>query len=174
LFRCDLRSSFFFLNKSLCNRFMLPTLRICRRRGVLTSSIKTQTENLATDSEGSTVLEIYACIWSRSWFSSVQFSSCPHGLDYFRSCPHCSVQSVPVVSFSFRFRFFPRGSVQFNFPHRPFIKDEFTCYPLISFRVLKWTFLSKFYWNYLSYPSETHGQPHSDLEITCCVFRFFV
>ena len=74
--------------------------------------------------------------------------------------------SVPVLSFSVRFRFFPRRSVQFTCPHRPFLKDEFKCYPLISFRALKWASLSKLYWNYLSFPSETHGQPHFDFEVT--------
>jgi hypothetical protein len=54
---------------------MSPTLRICRRCGVLTSSIKTQIENVVTDSEGSTVLVPYACIWSRSWLSPVQLLS---------------------------------------------------------------------------------------------------
>ena len=62
---------FLFLNTSLRNRFMLPTLRICGRCGVLTSSIQTQIENVTTDSEGSAVLVPYCCIWSRSWLSPV-------------------------------------------------------------------------------------------------------
>ena len=52
-------------------------------------------------------------------------------------------RSGTVLSVSVRFRFFPRSSVQFSFPHRPFLKDEFKCYPLIYFRALKWTFFVK-------------------------------
>jgi hypothetical protein len=101
-------------------------------------------------------------------FLAVQSSSAPVLMVQTISGAVLIVQSssVSVLSFSVRFRFFPRGSVQFSFPHRPFLKDEFKCYPLISFRALKWTFLSKFYWNYLSFPSETHGQPHFDFEVT--------